>query len=394
MEILQFDISHMMMIGGFLSGLFHAISHPAQAVSHLIHNPASSVVPVGVRNSSAYRNIVRPIVKVGTGAATGFVTSGFNPLGALAGGVTSAIGGGLTNNAFRPLPNLVGPGVAGFGVGAATGKGLGGSARNAIQQMVGNGGVNPNGAITHGGVTKTSGGFLSKLGGAANSLVGGSGSNLANLAQQGIGAYLSNQSARRAAAIQAQAGQNANNTTWNMFNQNRADLSPWATTGGAALNQLGGESLGPNAPLTRGFTAADFQSDPGYQFRKSEGQKAIDHRLASMGMDQSGQSVKEASRFNQDVASQDYQNAYGRWNADQANKFNRLMALSNVGVNAAGRTAGLGANAANNVANNQIGIGNAQAAGKIGSSNAYINALNNMQQINSNNRFLQMLGGG
>ena len=372
-----------------MSGIVHAVTHPVSAVKHLVHNPASAIVPKPVRDSSIYKNVVRPVVKVGTGAAAGFVTSGGRPLGALAGGITSAIGGGLTNNAFRPLPNLVGPAV------------VGGAFNPAVKNFA-NGiyGPSTNIPTKYGSILRSTpgigGGIGNVLGGSSGGGIGGTGigwGDVLNTGAQIAGAIYGSNSAQKAAQAQANAAARANQTTMAMFNQNRADLAPWRQVGGGGLTQLGAETLGPNAPLTRRFGTADFQADPGYQFRKSEGQKAIDHRLAAMGMNQSGHSVKEAARFNQGLADQAYQGAYNRFNADQTNRFNRLNTLSNTGVNAAGRVANLGANAAQAVANNQVGIGNANAAGKIGSSNAYLNALNNIQQIGANNRFNNAIGG-
>ena len=404
-----------------MSGVIHAVTHPASAIKHLVHNPASAIVPKPVRDSSIYKNVVRPVVKVGTGAAAGFVTSGGNPLGAVAGGITSAIGGGLTNNAFRPLPNLVGPAVVGGAFNPAVknfANGIYGPSTNIptkagyiLRSTPGIGGGTPASAVSSSswlpGTTgiNAGGSSLGSIASGIGNVLGGGGSSggiggtgigwgdVLNTGAQIAGAIYGSNSAQKAAQAQANAAARANQTTMAMFNQNRADLAPWRQVGGGGLTQLGAETLGPNAPLTRRFGTADFQADPGYQFRKSEGQKAIDHRLAAMGMNQSGHSVKEAARFNQGLADQAYQGAYNRFNADQTNRFNRLNTLSNTGVNAAGRVANLGANAAQAVANNQVGIGNANAAGKIGSSNAYLNALNNIQQIGANNRFNNAIGG-
>jgi len=408
-----------------MSGLVKSFKNPLKSITHLVKNPSSAIVPKGIRNSSAYKNIARPVIKVGVGAAVGFVASGFNPAGAIAGGVTSAIGGGLTNNAFRPLPNLVGPAVVGAGLNPTvqnaaaglfgqTGPGAGASASSAYSQAVAAGSSPASAAqIAVGQASANAIGTGSTLGqgvaGGLNYLVnggigssvlsggkallgGGSGGLLNTLGQIGGAVYSSSQ-ARRAAQIQADAAAAANKTQWAMFNQNRADIAPWQAVGESSLGQLGAETLGPNAPLTRAFGTADFQADPGYQFRKSEGQKAIDHQLGSIGMHNSGQSVKEAARFNQDIANQAYQGAYNRFNSDQTNRFNRLNSLSGTGVNAAGRIAGLGANAASNSSNITLANGRAQANGRINSSNAYLNALNNIQGISAQNNQLNRLGG-
>jgi len=107
-----------------MSGVVHAFRHPGKAAQHLVHNPASALVPHHVRDSSGYRNIVRPTIKIGTGALEGFALGG--PAGALIGAGAAAAGGGLTNNPFRPLPNLVGPAAAVLGA-----QGLAGALRTA-----------------------------------------------------------------------------------------------------------------------------------------------------------------------------------------------------------------------------------------------------------------------
>jgi hypothetical protein len=66
------------------------------------------------------------------------------------------------------------------------------------------------------------------------------------------------------------------------------------------------------------FDAADFQADPGYEFRRSEGNRGIEQSAAAHGSLQSGASLKELNRFNQDTASNEFDRAHSRW-ADQRN---------------------------------------------------------------------------
>ena len=55
----------------------------------------------------------------------------------------------------------------------------------------------------------------------------------------------------------------------------------------------------------RDFSMADFQADPGYAFRLSEGQKALERQAAARGGLISGAALKAAQRYGQDAASQD-----------------------------------------------------------------------------------------
>lgn len=140
--------------------------------------------------------------------------------------------------------------------------------------------------------------------------------------------------------------------------------------------------------LLRKFGINDFQADPGYQFRLSEGTKAIDRGAAARGNLFSGAAGKALTRYNQDFASNEYGNAYNRYNTDQGNKFNRLASLAGIGQTATNQTQAAGTNMANNVSSNMIGAGNAQAAGIMGVGNALGGALNNYAQYNMMNSIL------
>ncbi len=138
--------------------------------------------------------------------------------------------------------------------------------------------------------------------------------------------------------------------------------------------------------LFKSFTASDFTPDPGYQFRLSEGQKGVERSAAARGGLLSGATLKGLTRYNQDFASNEYGNAYNRFNNDRNIKFNRLASLAGVGQTATNQIGQAGQNYVNNVSSNIIGAGNAQAAGTIGMGNALINGLNNYQQYNYMNR--------
>jgi len=55
-----------------------------------------------------------------------------------------------------------------------------------------------------------------------------------------------------------------------------------------------------------------FEQDPGYQFRQEQGEQAIGRMAAAQGGRLSGRTLKEMSRFNQGLASQEYQNFAAR----------------------------------------------------------------------------------
>ncbi|MDT4843477.1 hypothetical protein FQZ97_774110 [compost metagenome] len=129
------------------------------------------------------------------------------------------------------------------------------------------------------------------------------------------------------------------------------------------------------------FSMADFNADPGYQFRQQQGEQAIERMAAARGGLNSGRAAKDLASFNSGLASQEYQNAYGRYNNDyltgfnafntnQNNIYNRLMGVTGVGQSAANALAGVGSNTANQIGNNMLQAGNAAAAGIVGQQNA------------------------
>jgi hypothetical protein len=69
---------------------------------------------------------------------------------------------------------------------------------------------------------------------------------------------------------------------------------------------------GGQPPEAFKFTAENFQADPGYGFRLSEGLKALERSAAARGGLLSGGTGKALTRFGQEMASQEFGNAYGR----------------------------------------------------------------------------------
>lgn len=123
--------------------------------------------------------------------------------------------------------------------------------------------------------------------------------------------------------------------------------------------------------LLRDFSKADFEVDPGYGFRQEEGEKAIQRAAAAQGGVGSGKFLKDAMRFNQGLASQEYGTAFDRFNVNKTNRFNRLASVSGVGQTAANQTGAAASNFGSQMGSNIIGAGNAMAAGKVGAANAW-----------------------
>jgi hypothetical protein len=166
-----------------------------------------------------------------------------------------------------------------------------------------------------------------------------------------------------------------------------------------ASAKFGGVAGYDPASVMKNFGASDFQADPGYAFRLSEGMKALDRTAAARGGLLSGSTLKGAQRYGSDLASQEYQNAFNRYQANRAqqaqeygNAFNRfqterintlapLQSLAGVGQSASQQAQQASQNYATGAANtlgafgaaqgsNIIGAGNARASGYVGAANA------------------------
>lgn len=205
-------------------------------------------------------------------------------------------------------------------------------------------------------------------------------------------------SAKKAARAQqaaAQAAQQAltdntnkaNEALYQSYDKGRGDLLPWLDNGTGAINQLGyglglsDNGTGVKGDLLRNFGASDFQVDPGYQFVMDQGQRGIQNSAAAGGGLLSGATLKALTRFNQDTASNQYQNSYNRFNQNKQQQLNSLFNMAGVGQQAAGMIGQYGMNTGNAVSNNLTslganaanlikGAGDAKAAGIMGGANA------------------------
>lgn len=183
------------------------------------------------------------------------------------------------------------------------------------------------------------------------------------------GALIQGGAAKDAAQTQADAAAQANKMQWDMYQQNRTDQQPWREAGANALSGLADPSF------QHDFTMGDYQKDPGYDFRMNEGQKALERSAAARGGLQSGGTLKALDRYGQDYASNEYQNAYNRFNTNQTQRFNRLSSIAGLGQTANAQTNAAGMNYANQAGSNSMGAANAAGAAGIAGANAWGGAL-------------------
>lgn len=175
--------------------------------------------------------------------------------------------------------------------------------------------------------------------------------------------------ASSAAKAQVAATKEASRIQKEMYDQTRNDLMPYADAGKTSLSQLMGQ-MGPDGYFSQTYAGQDIYNDPSYQFRLQQGQDTIQSGAAARGGLLSGATLKALQGYGQDMASQEYQNAYNRFNADQTNQYNRLSNLVGIGQNASAQQGNFGAQTAQAIANNTMAGGEARASGIIGNANA------------------------
>lgn len=144
-------------------------------------------------------------------------------------------------------------------------------------------------------------------------------------------------------------------------------------------------SMGSYGSLMTPFSQTSWQTDPGYQFRLSEGTKALERSAAAKGMSLSGAQQKALAGYNQNFASNEYGNVYNRYNTDQNTQYNRLASMAGIGQTANNALGQAGTNYANNVSNNQMQLGAGQSAAALAGGNAWQGAINS--GVNSWNNY-------
>jgi hypothetical protein len=134
-----------------------------------------------------------------------------------------------------------------------------------------------------------------------------------------------------------------------------------------------------------------FQQDPGYGFRLKEGLNALDRTAAARGGLLGGNQLRGAVQYGQELGSQEYLNAFNRYQTERAARLNPLQSLAGMGQSTANIIGQAGQNMANNVGNAYMNQGvNAANASLIGS-NARASAYGDLADIASKglNRYLR-----
>lgn len=174
----------------------------------------------------------------------------------------------------------------------------------------------------------------------------------------------SSSAASKAADTQAAAAEQGTAAQERMFQKQIELQEPWRQAGIGALNKL--------IPLTdyKKFDMSQFQADPGYAFRLSEGQKALERSAAARGGLLSGAAGKALTRYGQEMGSQEFQNAFNRYQAERAAQLQPLQSLAGVGQTSANTLTSAAGTMGSNIAEGLASAANARASGYVGGANA------------------------
>jgi hypothetical protein len=192
--------------------------------------------------------------------------------------------------------------------------------------------------------------------------------------------------ADKAAKTQAGAARDAANLQYQQFERQVELSEPWRKAGEQALNKL--------TPLAMEYTPfgmQQFQADPGYGFRMSEGMKALERSAAARGGLLSGGAMKGIQRFGQDLASQEYTNAFNRYQTERAARLGPLQSLAGVGQTSAQQIGQAGQQMASNVGDMMTSGAAARASGYVGGANALTGALGTYMNYSQGQNMLNAL---
>ena len=215
-----------------------------------------------------------------------------------------------------------------------------------------------------------------------------------------LGAWSSNKAANAqsdaigdASKIQSESADKAAKAQKDMFDKQIELQAPFreaGLTGQNRLMDLLGLSKNTNAQgygsAAKTFDGTNFAQDPSYQWRLQQGQQALDRSASARGGIFSGRAGKDMTDYAQGAASQEYGNAYNRFQADRAGQLGPLQSLAGQAQSGANTLGGAAqnygnnlsanyTNAGNNQANNLMSAGNANASGYMGMANAISNSV-------------------
>lgn len=174
--------------------------------------------------------------------------------------------------------------------------------------------------------------------------------------------------AEKAAETQAAAQRESAAINKQMFDITNEQQRPYREAGYTALSDI----AGMKPYLTNQFTAEDFSRniDPGFAFRLKLGQEQAERLANKAGGFIGGNALTGLQDYTQGQASQEYGNAFNRYQTQRTNIYNTLASIAGLGQTSLGQTTQAGVQSGANIGSAIGNAGSAQAAGTIGAANA------------------------
>lgn len=364
-----------------------AAAAPAGAAAAPIVEPGmlSSAVGGGAPAATAFPVTTSPLASMGgpnilmdfpANMIDSSLGEAYNALGVGAGAPAAGAA-----NALAPVvePGMLSSTVGGANTLAPAAVGAAPAAANALTDVVSPGE----------GIDASLGQAYNALGVSAGGLPAGAFDTLAKFAKDYgvplsalISGITGSQAAKSAADVQAQSAREARDLAKQIYEKQVSLQEPFRTAGITAQNQLltllglqGGTQGAEFGRYARPFGMQDFQADPGYAFRLSEGLKALEASRAAKGGLLSGATGKALSRYGQDLASQEYGSAFNRYQTERTNRLAPLGSLMQTGQAAASNQGTVAGQYGTTAGNLTTDIGAVTAGGQLGSARAISNAL-------------------
>jgi hypothetical protein len=186
----------------------------------------------------------------------------------------------------------------------------------------------------------------------------------------------------KAAQAQREAAMSQAAVQERMFNRQMELQEPFRQAGLTGQNRLmqllglGGDTTAADYGMAaRPFGMEQFENDPGYAFRMSEGMKALERSAAARGGMLSGGALRGITRFGQDLASQEYQNAFNRYQIERQARLNPLQSLMGAGQSATNVMTGAAGTYGQQAGETAATLGNIRASQYMNRANALGGAL-------------------
>ena len=177
-----------------------------------------------------------------------------------------------------------------------------------------------------------------------------------------LGTIGTNNAISNAASNQAAAGQNAQNTLLNLYNQQLGFQAPYQTAGNQAATTL--SSAPTQSYLTNQFNNQDLNAQlaPNYAFQLQQGLGQAQNAANVGGGLLSGNTLQGLNTYAQNYAQGAYQNAFNNYQTQRQNIYQNLAGQAGIGQTANQQLSSLGGTLANTYGNITTGLA-ASAAG-------------------------------